>query len=458
MPSDPLLFGYSLAVDIETMARQGDALHLHLAGGRSVTLACPDLRGEKIVERLQAGPASHAALADICSDSMLVRILSQLALNQVLHWHFGPPDRPFCRVESFSGTYCPIYHPAEAAVLRQPLSRFACLRQEQGETILQNAELHARLVFLPGGQDVLAATLADPTPSAWRHFLFCTGFLEPVAAESPARESWEFHDLLFHDATRLFVGERPIGKRDRLKGKHPKPEKIAPPLSQDRIALPPVDTDRASASLRQVMALRRSLREPGEWPLQLADLSTFLGRTLQAQLKPDRPDDRRFRPMPNGGGAHELEFYILIQRCAGLDAGLYQYRESEHALYRLPANAALAKRATLLSAGAMGTEEAPPDCVILMASRLPKIAREYEGIAYRLSLLHAGVAMQSFYLVATDMGLSPCANGSGDSLVFERLTGLPLLQETAIAEFALSGRRVTTPAGPAADSERPPLH
>ena len=54
--------------------------------------------------------------------------------------------------------------------------------------------------------------------------------------------------------------------------------------------------------------------------------------------------------------------------------------------------------------------------------------------------------MQTLYLVATALGLAPCANGTGDSALFEALTGLSPFEETAIAEFALSG-------GPEADEE-----
>ena len=85
-----------------------------------------------------------------------------------------------------------------------------------------------------------------------------------------------------------------------------------------------------------------------------------------------------------------------------------------------------------LEAGAV-----PPQAVIVLASRLPRLAWKYEGIAYRLALLNAGVVIELMYLVATDMRLAPCANGSGDSRPFETATGLDPLEETAIAEFAL---------------------
>jgi hypothetical protein len=41
------------------------------------------------------------------------------------------------------------------------------------------------------------------------------------------------------------------------------------------------------------------------------------------------------------------------------------------------------------------------------------------------------------YMVATDMGLAPCANGTGDSRLLQEVAGLDRFEETVIAEFAL---------------------
>ena len=92
----------------------------------------------------------------------------------------------------------------------------------------------------------------------------------------------------------------------------------------------------------------------------------------------------------------------------------------------------------MISAACMGQTDSPADTLIVITSRLPRIAWKYETISYRTSLLNAGVALQTMYLVATDMGLQGCANGLGDSRLFEAATGLDPFEETAITEFALS--------------------
>ena len=106
---------------------------------------------------------------------------------------------------------------------------------------------------------------------------------------------------------------------------------------------------------------------------------------------------------------------------------------------RIAGSEAVAARIVDRSATAMGLGEAEqkPDLTIVIASRLPRLAWKYQGMAYRASLMNAGVVFNLMYLVAIDMGLAPCANGTGDSRQLEEATGLDRFSETAIAEFAL---------------------
>ena len=69
-------------------------------------------------------------------------------------------------------------------------------------------------------------------------------------------------------------------------------------------------------------------------------------------------------------------------------------------------------------------------------------------MTYALVLKDVGVMMQTMYLVATDMGLAPCALGGGNADLFAAATGLDYLEEGSVGEFALG-----TPAGepPGAD-------
>jgi SagB-type dehydrogenase family enzyme len=61
-------------------------------------------------------------------------------------------------------------------------------------------------------------------------------------------------------------------------------------------------------------------------------------------------------------------------------------------------------------------------------------------MAYALVLKHVGVLCQTMYLVATAMGLAPCALGTGDSDLFAYATGLDYVAESSVGEFALGSR------------------
>jgi SagB-type dehydrogenase family enzyme len=77
----------------------------------------------------------------------------------------------------------------------------------------------------------------------------------------------------------------------------------------------------------------------------------------------------------------------------------------------------------------------PPQVLVVISSRLPRLAWQYEGIAYKLSLLNAGVAIANLSLVTTDMGLAGSAAGSGNPELFAAATGADPWEETSIAEF-----------------------
>ncbi|MEQ8250181.1 MAG: SagB family peptide dehydrogenase [Oceanibaculum nanhaiense] len=447
-------FGYRLPLSVAsaTVDAGNGNLILSFRDGTGLSLAGHGRHDADLLNALLGDGATHAqlmALAGDETDQYVPGFLRSLALRQALEWFFGPPEQPLCHLQSYSGTYCPMLIALPAAALRLPLSRFVSLRRHGDAAILDNPEVHARLTVAPAGIRLLDG-LFDPvagqeTNNPFRGFLACAGFLESPQPEPAARAAWEFHDLQFHDATRQALGLRPIAKHDRLAGTYPKPSPEKPVMSSNRIVLP-APADRSSPPFAHVLAARRSIRRPASQPLRLDDLSTLLWQCFRAADVPGRPDVRLWRPVPAGGAIHALEYYLGIRRCEGLESGFYHYREQEHALYRLPSRPALEQRLNYTAAAAMGETGTSPDCVVVMASRHPLLARGYEGIAYRLAQLQAGAAMQTLYLVATALGLAPCANGTGDSALFEALTGLSPFEETAIAEFALSG-------GPEADEE-----
>jgi hypothetical protein len=102
---------------------------------------------------------------------------------------------------------------------------------------------------------------------------------------------------------------------------------------------------------------------------------------------------------------------------SGLATGFYHYQCTDHALTRPEGGAAPAQE---MLASARDPPCEPPQCLIVLASRLPRLAWKYEANAYNLSLMNAGVVLQSLYLVCTGLGLNGAA-GSGRPLISRSL-------------------------------------
>jgi SagB-type dehydrogenase family enzyme len=76
---------------------------------------------------------------------------------------------------------------------------------------------------------------------------------------------------------------------------------------------------------------------------------------------------------------------------------------------------------------------------------------KYEGTGYALMLKHVGVLYQNMYLVATAMGLAPCAIAVGGADFFAEATGLDPRAESSVGAFTLGSRR--PPSSTDADGE-----
>src|SRR4029079_12562303 len=113
------------------------------------------------------------------------------------------------------------------------------------------------------------------------------------------------------------------------------------------------------------------------------------------------------RPYPGGGACYELEIYLAVQACDGLEPGLYHYDPLEHALSTIagmsPAVATLIDAARFSSGNPGGAVHT----LVVLAPRFQRIYWKYESLAYALILKDVGALYQTMYLVATAMGLAP---------------------------------------------------
>jgi SagB-type dehydrogenase family enzyme len=357
-------------------------------------------------------------------------------------------------VESEAGERIASLHPISAGFeLAAPsagqgagvLSRFAHLRWVNGGWVLEDPRVPARVDLSPLGFAALGELRASKEPPAGvggdlAVLLSRAGFMQPAAAPTdPTADHavWEFHDLLFHVASRRGRHDRPFGATFHLRGRVPPLPSVRPSRGGDSIRLPLPDLANATAHdppFARVVEARRSIREYGAGPPSAEQLGALLFRAarVKAVLRAD-DDEITSRPYPSAGARYPLEIYLAIDGCRGLPSGTHHYDPVAHAL--VPVTGDAGAREQLVRDATVGSR--PPPVVMILAARIARTSWKYQSIAYALVLKDAGVLMATVCLTATAIGLGACCVGTGDSEAFARATGTDPLQEPAIGEIAL---------------------
>ncbi len=434
------------------------------------------------LSRLADGPTTHSELEKIAQATNpgtdLDRLDAELArLSSKLMIQFGCAVAgtqlltAVVRTDLHDVDSTPL--PADAPV---QLSRFAYAHRVGDLLVLDSPASYARVEILRAELAGPILTLAQPRTTAEvcaqtsgcdpRAVAAAISFLKSVGALARVDDSGrhphdtrpelaqrEIQDLVLHAASRRGLADSTVGGTFRFRDVLPPTPARKPPPDGRRIPLSRIDLDRLAGtdpSLSQVMESRMSVRAYGVDPMTIDQLSEFLYRVarVKATSQIDQSAGRLYegsrRPSPSGGAAHDLEFYLTVRTCAGLDPGFYHYDPFDHQLTVVSTREDLTGR--LLHDAYLGSgARAVPQVLITLASRFHRLSWKYEGMAYATTLKNVGVAYHAMYLVATAMGLAPCALGSGNSGTFAELTGLDPVVESAVGEFMLGTRPEPTP-------------
>jgi SagB-type dehydrogenase family enzyme len=343
------------------------------------------------------------------------------------------------------------------------LSRFVYAHPVAGQMMLESprSPIQVSLHYPPAM--VLMAALAWPRRSnelvdqvpglppavvtALFNLLFNANFLTQFQDNGVAQEDedlalaqWEFHDLLFHSRSRRGRHAQPGGNTMRFKDQIEPLPVVKPNMSAEVIPLYRPNLDAASAAdvpFTQVLEQRRSIRTFGDSPITLEQLGEFLFRSarIRSIIKTEL-GVLSSRPYPSGGAMYELELYLAVDKCTGLERGLYHYQPQTHQLHQLAAKNNEVD-ALLHDAARSMSQPARPQVLVIMAARFQRVAWKYETLAYAMILKNVGVLQQTMNLVATAMGLAACALGNGDSDLFARAAGVDYYAETSVGELAL---------------------
>ncbi len=324
------------------------------------------------------------------------------------------------------------------------LHHCACVRRADDSWVVESPLSEGRL---------RVTDLAALDAPLVRRALAGAGFLEAEQPERGARgdalTQWEFHDLLFHGRHRMSWRHEPKGaffpfmeEIEPLPARHPAwPGK--------RIELPRAPGGSVEP-FAEVLARRRSERDlDASRPISVQDLGALLDRSARIyasevrQVQDLSGNSALFelsrRPSPGCGGCHELELYPVVTRCEGLEPGIYHYDPYGHTLTPIPARAADLARLSADAQWAMQSK-AEMQVVLVISARFARVMWKYRSIGYALILRNTGALYQTLYLAATELGLSPCALGTGDSTLFARITGLDPLVEGSVGEFHVGGK------------------
>ena len=259
---------------------------------------------------------------------------------------------------------------------------------------------------------------------------------------------WDFHDLLFHTRSTEGRHANPLGGVYPYAGVMPPLPAVRPRWPGKRIDLRKLSAAHSEAisPVAKLLRERHSTRSfDDQRPITLAELSRFLDNTARvlssSRSKVDLGDGSPLvayavRPYPSAGASYELELYLAVDKCEGLARGFYHYDAGGHAL--VPIGARTQELEALLR-GAEFAMDAPavPQILITLAARFGRMSWKYSSLAYALILKDVGVLTQTFYLIATDMGLGGCAIGSTNIDLFAKMTGIEFHVEGTVGQFAL---------------------
>ncbi len=370
-------------------------------------------------------------------------------------------ERPLIRVLQVGGTLL-----KDLRALHEPvgISRFAVMRVEDGVLVVERPGEHV-VLSCPDGRvrTLLMRLVEEPEAAAGDRAgldpedagLIASALVEAgialprteaaglPEADDPRLRPWKWHDVAAHFRSRRGRHRSPAHATYHLLGQQPPEPAVKPPMGTRVIDLPVHDIDALRATdmtLTEAVEQRFAGRDHDEHPLDLDQLGELLFRSARVRWLSAATDetlyDQTSRPYPSGGATYDLELYLTVERCDGLEPGLYHYDPDRHALEHLSGPTAATEGMLADAMGATGGQ-VRPQVLVTVASRFARISWKYEGMAYATTLRNVGALYQTLWLVATAMGIACCPLGSGDVSAFAEATGLDPHVESNVGEVAL---------------------
>lgn len=228
---------------------------------------------------------------------------------------------------------------------------------------------------------------------------------------------------------------------DQSLGK-PRPEvqKPAPEGAALFDLVAPEDFTVGDASLKYLIAKRRSHRYFSDAPLSLEELSFLLWATQGvSQIITKNNISYYKRVVPSGGNRHAFETYLSIRIVTGLEVGLYRYLPLDHKLVLLAADEEIPDR---VSEGSLDQYSIVSGekyyfvkraAVTFVWTAIPyRTEWRYGPAAAKLIAVDAGHLGQNLYLAAGAIQAGMVAMGALDQPKMDKVLGVDSVNEFTI--------------------------
>jgi SagB-type dehydrogenase family enzyme len=219
------------------------------------------------------------------------------------------------------------------------------------------------------------------------------------------------------------------GPSQQAQGVPQPPLEIPSEPGQRLIDLPaPSTLEIPAIDLRQAIERRRTLRQYSSQPLSLDELSYLLWLTQGVQKFTKRP--ATLRTVPSAGARHAFETYLLINRVAGLEPGLYRFSATRHMLVEI--NLAPGLDSALAEACRRQGHVKASAVTFAWIAVTARMYWRYAERGYRYLHLDAGHVCQNLYLAAEAIACGVCAIAAFDDDQVNHLLGVD-----GVAQFAI---------------------
>lgn len=158
-------------------------------------------------------------------------------------------------------------------------------------------------------------------------------------------------------------------------------------------------------SVEAALATRRSRRAYAETPLTLQQISQVLWSAQGVT------DDAGHRTAPSARGAYPYTVYMVARNVTGLDAGLYRYNPTTHAVEYIGVAGA---GEALVAAGVQDNSQKAP-AVLVLAASYAKMAKLSPADPVTGTLIEAGHIGQNIYLQIESLGMGTVVTAGFDA-------------------------------------------